>query len=40
MNFDSFVEISRKDADRIGIREGEILMISSPFHYSESAVDI
>jgi hypothetical protein len=38
--FDSFMEISRKDADNIGISEGEILKISRPFHYSEGAADI
>jgi len=40
MYFDSFVEISRKEADSIGISEGEILKISRPFHYSEGAVNI
>ena len=38
MHFDSFVEISRKEADSIGISEGELLKIPGPFHYSESAV--
>jgi hypothetical protein len=38
--FDSFVEISGKDIDSIGISEGEILKISRPFHYSGGAADI
>jgi hypothetical protein len=36
----NFEEISRKDADSIGISEGEIFRISRPIHYSEGAVDI
>jgi len=37
---EGFLEISRKDADSIGISEGEILRISMPFHYSEEAADM
>jgi len=38
--FNSFVKISGKDTDSIGISEGEISRISMPFHYSGGAVDI
>jgi len=37
---ESFLEISRKDADSIGISEGEMFKISMPFHYSEGAADV